>query len=549
MDYLLLLNHFGGRSVADFSQFPVFPWVTSPSLEPRNLALPMGQLNKDRATHFDAIFEGTDPHYFYGFHYSLPGAVFYLMTRLPPFTFFLWDMNCGWDNPQRMFTSLADCWRSASQKNTTDLRELIPHVFQVPEMFVNLSGLSLPRSDVVLPDWAMSSPFLFVSIMRNYLEQAETLNVWVDLIFGVKQTGDKAVQAKNVFLPTSYHSSTPESVGLDPNAFAAQVANYGQCPTQLFQQPHLARAVVQQLEPRSIETQITVQPCDIKNPTQLRPFSICRGGTAIPSGSCPLCEHYAAIEDGVVAVRRQGDHELLFRRHFGRAVTIGGDCMFVAVGFLNGKVAVFQVIYENKVPHDLLVVSRFSLFDCPLGATVISQDFLVAVALADTIVVLSFATGLLHRDIAIGEVTITHFYDEYEGILTVVLRNRVVQFSINGDKLHELVFKENLTCGCGVGYGPVFNARFVIVGDATGTLLFCIVLESFELKVIFDKKVLSRGCGSLYFDRESGMLWCADDRGAAVQVDFGIAGRRVVKCKFCMRPKAGSCAACQCPVC
>ena len=53
-DYLLILNSFGGRSFADLSQYPVFPWIISDYQSKevsgyRNLTLPMGQQSVARA--------------------------------------------------------------------------------------------------------------------------------------------------------------------------------------------------------------------------------------------------------------------------------------------------------------------------------------------------------------------------------------------------------------------------------------------------------------------------------------------------------------------
>ncbi|KAK8890626.1 hypothetical protein M9Y10_035407 [Tritrichomonas musculus] len=244
-DYLLLLNHFSGRSFSDLTQYPVFPWVVSPQLQQRDLSLPMGQLNKDRAAHFDTTYELSNPKYYYGFHYSIPGIVFWLLMRLPPFTFFSWDLNVGWDDQQRLFVSIIDAYQSAAVANQSDLKELVPELYSVPEAFVNISNLDFSgteiKENVVLPEWSNKSPYKYVDVMRKRLENCEKLNEWIDLIFGFKETGDAALQSKNLFLPTCYHSATAENLGMDPPAFDAQVINFGQCPIQLFFRPHNVR--------------------------------------------------------------------------------------------------------------------------------------------------------------------------------------------------------------------------------------------------------------------------------------------------------------------
>lgn len=243
-DYLLLLNVFGGRSFADLSQYPVVPWVINPTtLEKRDLSLPMGQLNENRAKHYEQTYEMSSPlKYFYGFHYSLPGIVFWLLMRVPPFTFFQWDLNNGWDNSQRLFVSLQEAWTSAAVSNPSDLKELIPAVYQTPESFENSSHIQLGvADDVSLPSWSNNNPNYFTENIMKYMNESQQIHKWIDLIFGYKQTGDAAIEAKNVFLPSSYHNSTCEKVEMNKDVFRSQVLNFGQCPVQLFNKPHLQK--------------------------------------------------------------------------------------------------------------------------------------------------------------------------------------------------------------------------------------------------------------------------------------------------------------------
>lgn len=64
-------------------------------------------------------------------------------------------------------------------------------------------------NDVVLPPWA-KSPEDFIAIHRRALESeyvSQNLNHWIDLIFGYKQKGPKAVEALNVFYYCSYEGA------------------------------------------------------------------------------------------------------------------------------------------------------------------------------------------------------------------------------------------------------------------------------------------------------------------------------------------------------
>ena len=88
--------------------------------------------------------------------------------------------------------------------NQSDLKELVPELFYLPETFRNRNGLPLGTrqdgtilDDVVLPPWAKGSPEEFVRLHRAALESdyvSARLHHWVDLIFGFKQSGPSAVR-------------------------------------------------------------------------------------------------------------------------------------------------------------------------------------------------------------------------------------------------------------------------------------------------------------------------------------------------------------------
>ena len=70
-------------------------------------------------------------------------------------------------------------------------------------MFVNKNnycyGLTQDKvevDNVILPKWAKDNPFLFVAELRKQLESryvTESINHWIDLIYGYKQRGKDAV--------------------------------------------------------------------------------------------------------------------------------------------------------------------------------------------------------------------------------------------------------------------------------------------------------------------------------------------------------------------
>lgn len=68
----------------------------------------------------------------------------YYLVRLPPFNVLNQQLQGGkFDHADRMFVSLRDTWRGASQGNTADVKELTPEFFYMPEFLENRSRLDL----------------------------------------------------------------------------------------------------------------------------------------------------------------------------------------------------------------------------------------------------------------------------------------------------------------------------------------------------------------------------------------------------------------------
>ena len=83
-------------------------------------------------------------------------------------------------------------------KLPSDVKEAVPELYYLPEIFVNGTGLDLgrpqstgkPLGDVELPPWARGDPWLFVRRHREALENEHVslrLHRWIDLVFGCRQ--------------------------------------------------------------------------------------------------------------------------------------------------------------------------------------------------------------------------------------------------------------------------------------------------------------------------------------------------------------------------
>lgn len=267
-EYLMFLNTIAGRTYNDLNQYPVFPWVLtnyeSEELDLtlpgnfRDLSKPIGALNPKRAVFYAERYETWEddqsPPYHYNTHYSTATSALSWLVRIEPFTTFFLNANDGkFDHPDRTFSSIARSWRT-SQRDTSDVKELIPEFYYLPEMFVNSNGYHLGVredevlvNDVDLPPWA-KKPEDFVRINRMALESEFVscqLHQWIDLIFGYKQRGPEAVRALNVFHYLTYEGSVNLDSISDPvlrEAMEAQIQNFGQTPSQLLIEPHPPRS-------------------------------------------------------------------------------------------------------------------------------------------------------------------------------------------------------------------------------------------------------------------------------------------------------------------
>ncbi|GKE06974.1 protein SPIRRIG, partial [Tanacetum coccineum] len=124
------------------------------------------------------------------------------------------------DHADRLFNSVRNTWSSAAGRgNTSDVKELIPEFFYMPEFLENRFGLDLGEKqsgekvgDVVLPPWAKGSAREFIKKHKEALE-SDYGSVDIDAVI------DPAMKA----------------------SILAQINHFGQTPKQLFQRAHAKR--------------------------------------------------------------------------------------------------------------------------------------------------------------------------------------------------------------------------------------------------------------------------------------------------------------------
>ena len=300
-EFLMWLNIFSNRSYNDISQYPVFPWILSSYEDPlqveqkkkltetkndsvatldtsfvslnttlqdfnegdetiidylyRDLNSPMGmlELSEEGIKRKDLFMETYDTlknekdeetnikPYIYGSNYSNPVYVCNYLMRLFPFTHISIELQGhGFDKPDRLFLSISNSFfNSTTQK--TDVRELIPEFFYLPEMFLNINKLNMgiledgkEVNDVLTP--CNNNPYDFIMIMRSVLESNKisySIQNWIDLIFGSKVRGKEAEAANNIFTEASYQENIDLNKVENKESYL-RLVEFGLIPNQIM---------------------------------------------------------------------------------------------------------------------------------------------------------------------------------------------------------------------------------------------------------------------------------------------------------------------------
>ena len=248
-DIIILLNLISNRSYNDLHQYPIFPLLyfigKDNKIIKRNFKQHIGfqdstDVLEDRKNLFIMSYKEAanniikyggetsemeiNPYYF-NTHFSNIVYTSNFMIRLFPYSFSAIEMQGnGFDNPNRIFHYIKDTFYNITLQKS-DLRELIPEFFYLPEMFMNINSLNFKKNfdnelvdDVKILD-EMSEVnheanlknknnyekmYIFVEDMKTQLEYLEqNMCYWINLIFGIQQKYD-INEKKQYFRTESY---------------------------------------------------------------------------------------------------------------------------------------------------------------------------------------------------------------------------------------------------------------------------------------------------------------------------------------------------------
>ncbi|XP_004680724.1 PREDICTED: WD repeat- and FYVE domain-containing protein 4 [Condylura cristata] len=400
-EYLMHLNTLAGRTYNDYMQYPVFPWVladytsqmlnlTNPKTF-RDLSKPMGAQTKERKLKFIQRFKEVEKtegdmtvQCHYCTHYSSAIIVASYLVRMPPFTQAFCSLQGGsFDVADRMFHSVKNTWESASRENMSDVRELTPEFFYLPEFLTNCNAVEFGcmqdgtvLGDVQLPPWADGDPRKFISLHRQALESdfvSANLHHWIDLIFGYKQQGSASVEAVNTFHPYFYGDKMDLSSVSDPlirSTILGFVSNFGQVPKQLFTKPHPARTAAGKPSPgKDVSTPASLQGhpqpffCNLHSlrPSQVtvKDMYLFSLGSESPKGAIG---HIVPTEKTILAVER---NKVLLPPHWNRTLSWGFDDFSCCLGSYGSDKNL--VTFEN-----LAAWGRCLCAVCPSPTTIVT---------------------------------------------------------------------------------------------------------------------------------------------------------------------------------
>ena len=264
-DILTLINIFSNRSFRDVFQYPIFPTLYISIKKKRELDKHIGfqditRESKKRRNIYLVKYEDkmedkiknknfTEEVVLFTIHYSNPAYVFNYLLRLLPYTFLSIEFQGdGFDNPNRLFFSIEKTLIS-SLNMMTDLREMIPELYYMIELFYNKNNIFFEKifdgrsiDNIFIKEDENIESYIkqkekygkFLYEMRKGLEDETDINKWIDLIFGIKkkfyENGKDKYQYYEKCSEIDFSNKNPFLI----DELSMEKVNFGLLPYQIF---------------------------------------------------------------------------------------------------------------------------------------------------------------------------------------------------------------------------------------------------------------------------------------------------------------------------
>ena len=438
--YLSCLNFLADRSFSNFCQYPVMPWV----LPQRDMSKPMGQQSAERAETFQTTFETSDPDkHFYGSHYSSAAVVMHFLMRIQPFSNLHFELQNGFDHQDRLFSDIEQEWMSSSELSSHNVEELIPEFFLLPEALTNVNRLPIPptsrqrsQDNVMLPE-STSNPVAFVWWFRKMLDDNESLEKWINLIFGAYSRGQAAIEHKNLFYPCTY--GIRSSIAGDDKAFEQMMRCFGQTPTQLFTEPHPPRnTVCFKRTPLLIDTDMVFTQFIKTESKEVKDPIIIQTKTSYAIESCSsvyaMLSHSSALSffDGLMTWKSFTVDDLVAscfsieKLLFCGVFPSGGMQICRSVCREDGTIIGYYPLSSCTMPHDIQISEPFTC------CAVSSHHFVACEASGKTLYCFHVGTGHFIRSIQTEDTIKSIQIDDSFSCFYIFCVSSIEVFTING---------------------------------------------------------------------------------------------------------------------
>ena len=277
LDYLLLINKFSDRTYNDLSQYLILPWLLNNYEDIynvdniRNFNFPSifkskkeldSIIREDTLDGYKSHFSNFCSNYMYVNHY--------LFRTYPYINNQIRLQDDCLDNPDRQFKSFLSTF-DIFKENPKIFLELIPEIFFIPEIFMNLNCCNYGKikkegKSYLLNNLGIGPWFHQILEMINYHKYnldseniISQINKWIDIIFGENQISSKYDNVSN-YPKECYETFVKEDVEKECEEINIHKATeniknlfyrsytYGFCPTKIFTKSH--QAFSRKIEPK-----------------------------------------------------------------------------------------------------------------------------------------------------------------------------------------------------------------------------------------------------------------------------------------------------------
>lgn len=472
---------------------------------------------------YDSWDDPEVPKFHYGSHYSSAGIVLFYLLRLPPFSAENQKLQGGqFDHADRLFNGIKDTWLSAAGKgNTSDVKELIPEFFYMPEFLENRFNLDLgvkqsgeQVGDVVLPPWAKGSAREFIRKHREALESdyvSENLHHWIDLIFGYKQRGKAAEEAVNVFYHYTYEGSVDIDSVTDPAMKAsilAQINHFGQTPKQLFLKPHVKRKVDRKLPPHPLKHSAHLVAREVRKTSPAITQIVTLNEKILVAGANTLLKpktytKYVAwgFPDRSLRFmsydqdRLLSTHENLHGGNQIQCVSSSHDGQTLVTGADDGLISVWRISKDGpRITRQLQLEKALSAHTSKVTCLHVSQPYMLIVSGSDdcSVIIWDLSTFVFVRQLPEFPTAVSAIYvNDLTGEIVTAAGVLLAVWSINGDCLAVVnasqLPSDFILCVTSCMFSDWLDTNWYVTGHQSGAvkvwqMIHCSDLEAEESK-------------------------------------------------------------------